>query len=150
MKTLLCGLLLLLWNSLAWADPGATNLVGSRVFDRSLADVRAAIKTNIAFLPPQWDTNEVAGVRYEASFTSCNPPVSKGIWRQKVVPLLVQLGARPPVRVSFWWGRIVASRISETRTRVELFKNVSNPMTETDTGRAYMEKLEAALGTKKK
>ena len=149
MKTVLYGLLLLLLNSSAWADGGATNLVASRVFNRTLADVRAAIKTNIAFMPPQWATNDVPGVRYEAWVSSCSPPVSKGIWRQKVVPLLVQLGARPPVHVSFWCGRIVARRISETRTRVELFKYGSNPRTETDTGRAFMEKLEAALATKK-
>lgn len=147
MKSILCVLFWTLCSSLLDASATETNQVVSRTFDRPLADVRAVVQSKIAL--GSWQTNDVAGVSCTFRFSSCSPPVSSGIWRQKVIPLWVMLGGNSPRRTSFWMGNIIATKISDKQTRVEVCKQLSIPQTDTETSIAYMERIVAALKTAK-
>ncbi len=148
MKTILCVLFLTLCSSLVTASGAETNQVVSRTFNRPLSDVRSLMETNFGTLRTA-TTNGIGGLGYTVYIMSCSPPVSSGIWRQKVIPFWVKLGGKPPVRASFWMGSIVATRISDKKTRVEVCKKYSNPNSDTEASLAFMEKIGAALAAKK-
>jgi hypothetical protein len=145
MKTTMFILLCFICSPLATASAAETNQVVSRTFKRPLAEVRIAIHDTKVVKGGVWRTNEVEGVSSTVWFSSCSPPVSQGIWRQKIVPVWVWLGGKPPVHASFWSGKIVATRVSDNRTRVEVCKQISNPLSDKEVSAAYMEKIVTAL-----
>jgi|ERR1043166_609805 hypothetical protein len=152
-------ILIALCSSLTKVLAQNTNLIASRSLKGSLAEVRTAIHTYYTYCNNGhqgfFQTNDVSGVSYSVWFATCTPPQrplsQRTIWPKKTWPALTAIGWQPPspVHYGYWSGTFVATRVSDRRTRLDVFKRLSIPQNDTEAAMAYLDGIEKTLDGKR-
>lgn len=119
---------LALWSLFMSASAGElTNVISSRILDRSLEEVRAAVQASCSTTnSPAWcvKVDEVPGISFKQWIVDCTPP--------------------PPV--SHLTGALVATKLTDRTTRLEVFCQLANGQFESRSnlavvGRKYQERI---------